>query len=118
VSGALAVLWGLPEYAGYSAVQLKQLLLSKARRVPVLAGKSVTEGVLDLSFLAAAGVASVPAEPQNAFRNVEQGTLRIDHRNDGDVVDLNGKSIEKLNDKNLSSVLRSLVGERVSIQVK
>jgi thermitase len=50
VSGAAALIMGITGHT--SAQEIKQLLLQHVRKIPSLNGKCVTEGTLDLSFLA------------------------------------------------------------------
>jgi subtilisin family serine protease len=51
VAGAIALTWSDPKYAGFSAVQVKGLVLSRSQRRPQLYGKVATGGTLDLRFL-------------------------------------------------------------------
>lgn len=55
VSGALALVWSTPAHASKSPSEMKQLILSKTRPIPALAGFCVTGGTLDLSFLKSGG---------------------------------------------------------------
>lgn len=62
VAGAAALLLGHPAYCHLSAEQVKQLLLKQARPAETLQGKSVTGGVLDLSFLGCPACQTVPCK--------------------------------------------------------
>ncbi|NQV28728.1 MAG: S8 family serine peptidase [Rhodopirellula sp.] len=52
VAGAAALVWSHPKYRDLSAIEIKQLLLSKARKVPSLAETCSSSAVLDIGFLA------------------------------------------------------------------
>lgn len=52
VAGAAALVWSHPKYRDLSAVDIKRLLISKARQVPSLADTCSSSAVLDIGFLA------------------------------------------------------------------
>lgn len=51
VAGAVALVWGQPRYKAFNFQSVKQLILDNAQKFPPLEGKSITGGVLDISFL-------------------------------------------------------------------
>lgn len=57
VAGAAALVWSHPKYRDLSAVEIKRLLISKARQVPSLADTCSSSAVLDIGFLADGEVA-------------------------------------------------------------
>ncbi|MGF1583443.1 MAG: S8 family peptidase [Gemmataceae bacterium] len=73
VAGAAALVMAHPNYGNSSASQVKALLLTKARKIPALKNKVVTDGTLNIAFLgtrspvAKAGCSSA----YRHFRNVK-----------------------------------------------
>jgi len=51
VAGAVALAWGQPKYKSLEFAALKKVILDSASPFPPLKGKSITGGVLDISFL-------------------------------------------------------------------
>jgi subtilisin family serine protease len=51
VSGAIGLIWSLPEYNPLGPQEVRRLVLFHARRLESLKGRCATEGMLDISFV-------------------------------------------------------------------
>jgi subtilisin family serine protease len=113
VSGALAMVWGLPAHRTKGATAIKALLLANVRKLADLDDRCVTEGTLDLDFLAPA-----------ANRTVWNGRLRTDHAALGGettgtvIVTDDGRVLELdlADDPKLSKLAVRLHGSRVTVR--
>jgi len=64
VSGAAALLWSLPANQGKTAIEIKDILLSHARKVDGLSAKCVSGGTLDVGFVAGDTPTPAPTPPK------------------------------------------------------
>lgn len=58
VSGAAALVWSMPDFEKYSAIEVKTFLLDNARPLVALKNRDATGGTLDLSFVGKTALAS------------------------------------------------------------
>jgi subtilisin family serine protease len=65
VAGAAALVWGHDDHKTKSAIEVKAVLMDKARRIAALSGKCVSGGTLDIGFLGSAPSPQPGTFPQN-----------------------------------------------------
>jgi uncharacterized protein (TIGR03067 family) len=74
VAGAAALILGHPDHKDKTAVQLKQLILAKARKTQALADRCVTGGILDVGFLAPQSNPALVKDPAPGDPGAADGT--------------------------------------------
>jgi subtilisin family serine protease len=115
VAGAVALVWSLPEFKGKSGQEVKNAILTHARKVPNLISLCVTGAVLDLSYFkdapAAGGVATQSMQPTLTVSY--QGIARVHIDATGTKMSVGGQVIA---DPRLMSILPSMDGEEVTVR--